>query len=56
MHSGKFEFLALKWAITEKISDSLINGPKFEVVTDNNPLTYILTTANLNTTWTKVDF
>ena len=34
----------------EKFSDYLINGPKFEVVTDNSPLTYILTTAKLNTT------
>ena len=34
----------------EKFSDYVINGPKFEVVTDNNPLTYILTTAKLNTT------
>ena len=50
MHSGKLEFLALKWAITDKFSDYLINGPKFEVVTDNNPLTYILTSAKLNTT------
>ena len=50
MHSGKLEFLALKWAITEIFCDYLINEPKFEVVTDNNPLTYILTTAKLNTT------
>ena len=48
MHSGKLEFLALKWAITEKFSDYLMNGPNFEVVTDNNPLTYILTSAKLN--------
>ena len=50
MHSGKLEFLALKWAVTEKFQDYLLNGPKFEVVTDNNPLTYVLTTAKLNTT------
>ena len=50
MHSGKLEFLALKWAITEKFSDYLMNGPNFEVVTDNNPLTYILTSAKLNAT------
>ena len=48
MHSGKLEFLALKWAVTEKFSDYLMNGPNFEVVTDNNPLTYILTSAKLN--------
>ena len=51
MHSGKLEFLALKWAITDKFSNYLINAQKqFEVVTDNNPLTYVLTTAKLNTT------
>ena len=36
MHSGKLEFLALKWAITEKFKDYLMNGPAFELVTDNN--------------------
>ena len=50
MHSGKLEFLALKWAVTEKFHDYLINGKDFEVVTDNNPLTYILTTAKLHST------
>ena len=50
MHSGKLEFLALKWAITEKFRDYLINGPDFEVVTDNNPLTYVLSTAKLHST------
>ena len=50
MHSGKLEFLALKWAVTEKFSDYLINGPDFEVVTDNNPLTYVLSTAKLHST------
>ncbi len=50
MHSGKLEFLALKWAVTEKFNDYLINGPDFEVVTDNNPLTYVLTSAKLHST------
>ena len=50
MHSGKLEFLALKWAISEKFRDYLINGPTFNVVTDNNPLTYILSSAKLNAT------
>ena len=40
----KLEFLALKWAIMDKIHDYLY-GTSFEVVTDNNPLTYVLTTA-----------
>lgn len=45
----KLEFLALKWAVTEKFSDYLkLNH--FLVLTDNNPLTYILTTAKLDAT------
>ena len=48
LHSGKLEFLALKWAITERFSDYLHFGPAFDVYTDNNPLTYVLTTAKLN--------
>ncbi|XP_041440977.1 uncharacterized protein LOC121400938 [Xenopus laevis] len=43
----KLEFLALKWVITDKLHDYLY-GVKFEVRTDNNPLTYILTTAKLD--------
>lgn len=43
----KLEFLALKWAITEKFNDYLY-GHKFTVLTDNNPLTYALTTARLD--------
>ncbi|KAL1252661.1 hypothetical protein QQF64_017354 [Cirrhinus molitorella] len=50
MHSGKLEFLALKWAICERFRDYLIHTPHFKVYTDNNPLTYILTTAKLNAT------
>ena len=43
----KLEFLALKWAVTEKFHDYLY-GHKFTVLTDNNPLTYVLTTARLD--------
>ena len=43
------EFLALKWAITEKFHDYLY-GATFDVVTDNNPLTYVFTTAKLDAT------
>ena len=43
----KLEFLALKWAVTDKFHDYLY-GANFEVVTDNNPLTYVLTTAKLD--------
>ena len=46
-HSSKLEFLALKWAITEQFREYLQYQP-FTVLTDNNPLTYILTTLNLD--------
>lgn len=45
----QLEFLALKWAIVDKFHDYLY-GAKFTVRTDNNPLTYVLTTAKLNAT------
>lgn len=45
----KLEFLALKWSVTEKLSDYLY-GNQFTVVTDSNPLTYILTSAKLDAT------
>nr|KAG5687855.1 hypothetical protein BaRGS_022397 [Batillaria attramentaria] len=45
----KLEFLALKWAFTEKFRDYL-HGAHFTVYTDNNPLTYVLTSAKLDAT------
>ncbi|KAJ7986951.1 hypothetical protein DPEC_G00333700 [Dallia pectoralis] len=48
LHSGKLEFLALKWAVCEKFRDYLYYAPHFTVYTDNNPLTYIMSTAKLN--------
>ena len=48
-HSSKLEFLALKWAITDRFHEYLYGGT-FEVHTDNNPLTYVLTTAKLDAT------
>nr|ATA66769.1 Pol, env [Haliotis discus hannai] len=45
----KLEFLCLKWSVSEKFHDYLY-GHHFEVVTDNNPLTYVLTTARLDAT------
>ena len=45
----KLEFLALKWAITDKFHEYLYCA-EFQVFTDNNPLTYILTTAKLDAT------
>ena len=50
LHAGKLEFLALKWAVAEQFRDYLHYSPKFTVFTDNNPLTYILTSAKLNFT------
>ena len=45
----KLAFLALKWSVTERFHEYLYGG-HFEVYTDNNPLTYILTTAKLDAT------
>ena len=45
----KLEFLALKWSVTERFHAYLYGG-YFEVHTDNNPLTYILTTTKLGVT------
>ena len=45
----KLEFLALKWSICDKFHDYLY-GQKFHVLTDNNPLSYVLTTAKLDAT------
>ena len=45
----KLEFLALKWAITDKFHEYLY-GSQFQVYTDSNPLTYVLTTTKLDAT------
>ena len=45
----KLEYLALKWAVTEKFSGYLINN-QFTVYIDNNPLTYILSSVKLDVT------
>ena len=51
-HSNKQEFLALKWAVTEQFHEYLSpygkNRNEFVVHTDNNPLTYIFSSANLD--------
>ena len=51
-HSNKQEFLALKWAVTEQFHEYLSpygkNRNEFVVRTDNNPLTYIFFSANLD--------
>ena len=43
----KLEFLALKWSVTDRFHEYLYGGT-FDVYTDNNPLTYILTSAKLD--------
>ena len=48
-HSTKLEFLALKWAVMEHFKEYLLYQP-FLVKTDNNPLTYIMSTPNLDAT------
>ena len=51
-HSNKQEFLALKWVVTEQFHEYLSpygkNRNEFVVCTDNNPLTYICSSANLD--------
>ena len=51
-HSNKQEFLALKWAVTDQFHEYLSpygkNRNEFVVQTDNNPLTYIFSSMNLD--------
>ena len=51
-HSNKKEFLALKWAVTEQFHEYLSpydkNRNEFLVRTDNNPLTYVFSSASLD--------
>ena len=51
-HSNKQEFLALKWVVTEQYHEYLSpygkNRNEFVVRTDNNPLTYIFSSTNLD--------
>ena len=43
----KLEFLALKWYVTQRFHEYLYRGT-FEVYTDNNLFTYVLTSAKLD--------
>ena len=45
----KSEYLALEWSVTERFHEYLYGG-YFEAYINNNPLTYILTTAKLDAT------
>ena len=47
--STQVGILTLKWAVVKKFHEYLY-GLTFDVYTDNNPLTYILTTAKLDAT------
>ena len=51
-HSNKQEFLTLKWVVTEQFHDYLLpygkNQNEFVVCTNNNPLIYIFSSANLD--------
>ena len=51
-HSNKQEVLALKWAVTEQFHEYLSpygkNRNEFVFQTNNNPLTYIFSSANLD--------
>lgn len=49
-HSGKLEFLALKWAISERFRNYLFYAPNFTIDSDNNPLQYLMSTATLDAT------
>ena len=48
-HLMKLEFLALKWPVIEHFKEYLPYQP-FLVKTDNNPLSYIMMTPNLDVT------
>ena len=48
-HSSKLEFLALKWAVTDQFHEYL-QYKLFTVKKDNNLLTYIMSTPNLDAT------
>ena len=54
-NSNKQEFLALKWAVTEQFHEYLSpygkNWNEFVVHMDNNLLTYIFSSANLDAAW-----
>ena len=46
-HSSKLEFLALKWAVVNQFREYLQYRP-FQVKTNNNPLTYVMSSPNLD--------
>ena len=49
-HSNKLEFLCMKWAVCGSFCDYLYYAKSFTAITDNNPLTHVMTTPRLNAT------
>ena len=47
-HSAQLEFLTLKWVITKQFKEYLQYQP-FKVKMDNNHITYMMSTPNLDT-------
>ena len=50
LHSGKLEFLALKWSLCDKFNEYLFYSKPFLVYSDNNPLSYVMKSSKLNAT------
>ena len=50
LHSGKLEYLCLYWAVTQRFKDYLFYAPSLTVISDYNPLQYVMVTAKLNST------
>ena len=49
-HSSKIEFLRVKWAVWNQFKDYLYYAPHFHIYTDNNLVTYIMSTGRLTAT------
>ena len=49
-HSPKLEVLEVKWAVCNQFKDYLYYAPHFHIYTDNNPVTYIISTGRLTAT------
>ena len=47
-HSSRLEFLALKWTVTTAFHEYLFYAKEFEICTDNNPLTFVMTSSKLD--------
>ena len=50
LHSSKLELLARKWAVCDYFKDYLYHALSFVIYTDNNSLTYLQSTVELNST------